>query len=244
MMLSSPRGKEFTDLGTQERKSSDELLLHLARTMIADKRPRRTTGEIWIWKEGNVATVRKNEPISRTLNKLATENFLSCPVLDETGSYVGVVDMLDFCIYLTSLFAGESSAAWTDFFAKRQEWDDKCVSDIMKTKSWTHRRGSHDVYATLQDGFSLLHAFEVLARTKCHRIPVVNDANNIVGIYTNSYVNACMLYLYMHNNNNKMIRTHKCMYIQDGHFPHQAEPVHVQHACGCERWRVDPDEEL
>ena len=43
-----------------------------------------------------------------------------------------------------------------------------------------------DLYHTLGPGHSLLHAFEALAQTGCHRVPVVNANGRIVGIYTSS----------------------------------------------------------
>jgi CBS domain-containing protein len=170
---------------TAYSKSRDDTVLHLARTMISDKRPRRTTGEVWIWKEGNVATVRKSEPISRVMKKLVTENFLSAPVLDESGLYCGVVDMLDLVKYITGLFAGETSSAWTDYFAKQTLFKEAIVADVIKSKMASKRFDPTDVYHTLEEGYSLLHAFEVLARTGCHRVPVINSGK-IVGIYSNS----------------------------------------------------------
>lgn len=191
----------FVNLGTSEQKSSDDLLLHLARTQISDKRPRRLTGEIYAWTENNVLTVRHNESIARAMAKLTTEGFLSAPVLDSDGSYVGMVDTLDLVRFCTDIFAGETSSSWIDFFSKRNEWKDTTVGDIMKTKGFIRRTDPLDVYCSLQDGYSLLHAYEVLARTTCHRLPVVNNTKKIVGIYTNSMaISHIKQNLYMYGN--------------------------------------------
>lgn len=110
--------------------------------------------------------------------------------MDDTVSsqYCGVVDILDLVCYTTDvLFSGDTSPAWIDFWQRSSKFRETQVWEVMKTSRYTSRyRSPVDIYHTLPDGFSLLHAFEVLARTNCHRIPVVNGQNRIVGIYTES----------------------------------------------------------
>lgn len=120
------------------------------------------------------------------------ENFLAAPVVDDTVSaqYCGVIDLLDLVVYTTDvLFSGETSPEWIDFWQRSNKFKETQVWEAMKHVRLTNRAraaGSNDVYHALGDGYSLLHAFETLARTNCHRIPVVNNNNRIVGIYTES----------------------------------------------------------
>ncbi len=120
----------------------------------------------------------------------AVENFLAAPVVDDTVSsqFCGVIDLLDLVVFTSEvLFSGESSPAWIDFWQRSNKFKETQVWEVLKHVRMSNRaRGPTDVYHALGDGYSLLHAFEVLARTGCHRIPVVNNLNRIVGIYTES----------------------------------------------------------
>lgn len=178
-----------SDLKHEDFKPEDKALLRLARTPIEDRRPRNSSGQIFVWKEGSVVVVRKNETLDRVFKKLTVENFLSCPVVDDTISsqYCGVIDILDLVTFTVDvLFAGESNAAWLDFWQKSQKFKETQVWEVLKHNRKATGRGPHDIYHTLGEGFSLLHAFEVLSQSGCHRVPVVNALNRICGIYTES----------------------------------------------------------
>lgn len=187
-----PSNKDYdykSDLWTdKDRENFDRATLKLARVPIEDRRPRNTTGQIFVWREGNVVVVRRNETLDRVFKKLTVENFLSCPVVDDTvaSTYCGMISIMDMVVYITEvLFQGESSPAWIDFFARSTRFRSTQVHEIM-AHTRQRRNSPVDVYKTLSDGYSLLHALETLARTGCHRVPVVNSANRIVGIYTES----------------------------------------------------------
>jgi len=181
------KSEEWT---ASDREVYDKSLLRLARTPIEDRRPRNATGQIFVWKEGNVVVVRRNETLDRVFKKLTVENFLSAPVVDDSISsqYCGVIDMLDLVCYTTDvLFSGETSPAWIDFWQRSNKFKETQVWEVLKSNRYAARHKSPvDVYHTLSDGYSLLHAFEVLARTGCHRVPVVSNSNRIVGLYTES----------------------------------------------------------
>ncbi len=190
-MLSGSSGEYKSDeWSASDKESFDKSLARLARTPIEDRRPRNATGQIFVWKEGNVVVVRRNETLDRVFKKLTVESFLSAPVIDDTISsqYCGVIDMLDLVCFTTDvLFTGETSPAWIDFWQRSNKFRETQVWEVMKGNRYTSRhRTPVDVYHTLSDGYSLLHAFEVLARTGCHRVPVVSNLNRIVGLYTES----------------------------------------------------------
>jgi CBS domain-containing protein len=170
----------------------DSLTLKLARTLVESRRPRAAVGEIFTWKEGNTIVVRRNETLDRVLRKLTSENILSVPVISDNVActYEGVVDIMDIVTYIAEeLFAGETSAAWVDFFAKSEKFRETQVHEVLKHNR-ARRLGLNlppvDVYHTIGPGHSLLHAFELLAQSGCHRLPVVNANGRIVGLYTSS----------------------------------------------------------
>lgn len=122
---------------------------------------------------------------------MIVENFLSAPVIDDTESlqYCGVISMYDIVVYVTTiLFDEDTPISSIDFFSRSSKFCETKVQDIMAHKRTTglNKESPIDVYRTLIDGYSLLHALETLARTGCHRVPIVNSKNRVVGIYTES----------------------------------------------------------
>ena len=56
----------------EDRSVFDKGLSRLARIPIEDRRPRNATGQVFVWKEGNVVVVRRNETLDRVFKKLST----------------------------------------------------------------------------------------------------------------------------------------------------------------------------
>jgi len=154
----------------------------LMKTPVTDHVPRDTTGDIYVWKEGNVMTVQHDETLPMVFRKFAVEGFLSAPVLNDDFTFKGFVDMLDLVKYTTSLFWGETSAAWVSFWSKQNSFATATVDDAMdKTTRW-----SPTPLNIVHHNFSSQYALETMVRTGAHRVAVVNDLNRIVGIITQS----------------------------------------------------------
>jgi hypothetical protein len=56
----------------EDREVFSKALVRLARCDVASRRPRNTTGQVFLWKEGNVVVVRRNETLDRVFKKLST----------------------------------------------------------------------------------------------------------------------------------------------------------------------------
>jgi hypothetical protein len=84
-------------------------------------------------------------------------------------------------LFITDLFPATTAAEWVDYFEKREELRSKTVADILRSGPWLRRQNEVDPFHTFLTGYSLLHAMEVLANSKCRRVPVVDDQGRIQG---------------------------------------------------------------
>lgn len=163
-----------------EEKSS--LLSLFLKTPAVDHIPRGTTGDVIVHKEGPVMTVQRDETLPRVFRKLATEGFLSAPVLDGR-QYVGFIDMVDLVRRTTNLFWGDTVESWVNFWDKEERFQTTTVDDVMKLPDTWDR----DPFPPIQPDFTTFYALEVMARTGLHRMAVVDPKNNrVTGILTQS----------------------------------------------------------
>jgi len=171
--------------GLDEQQGLNNLLLYFARFPLDQLSPRSTTGTIRLWKSGNAVTVRDDERVSRAFFKLVTEGFLSAPVLDERGRYVGMLDLLDLTALVARLFEQAkiepTQEQWNQWFEKEKTFWDTRVRDLLKQ---SNREPDRPVFR----GFSVLQAMEIFARTGVHRVPVLDEYQNVVGICTQSMI--------------------------------------------------------
>jgi CBS domain-containing protein len=192
----TPRGdKEMRPAKDESQKESkkdefkdeglSQLLLYFARFPLDQLAPRSTTGTIRVWKSGNAVTVRQDERVTRAFFKLVTEGFLSAPVLDDRGRYVGIVDLLDLVAFTVELFdeakLQPTEDQWKQFIEKEKVFWEAKVGDVIKKIG---RESDHPVFR----GFSVLQAMEIFARTGVHRVAVLDEYQNVVGICTQSMI--------------------------------------------------------
>lgn len=187
MYLSKPtrkkRKKESTEKSVPMEESKGPSLLSLfMSTPAMDHLPRGTTGQVVVHKEGPVMTVQRDESLPRVFRKLATEGFLSAPVLDGR-QYVGFISMLDLVRHTTNLFWGNSVEQWVNFWEKEQRFQSTTVDDVMQLPDTSNR----DLFPTLRPDFTTFYALETMARTGLHRMAVVDQqTNHVTGILTQS----------------------------------------------------------
>lgn len=167
-----------------EAKDSDNLLSLFLNTEVSDHLPRGTTGDVKVQKEGPVVCVQRDETLPRVFRILATEGFLSAPVVDG-HRYVGFIDMQDLVAKVCSLHYGESVEAWTNFWEKEESFQAATVDDIMKTPDMYTR----DPHPPIPSDFTSFHALELMARTGYHRLAVVSPTTHrVTGILTHSMI--------------------------------------------------------
>jgi len=153
----------------EESKGSSLLSLFMS-TPAVDHIPRGTTGEVVIHKEGPVMTVQRDETLPRVLRKLATEGFLAAPVLDGR-QYVGFISMLDLVRHTTNLFWGDTVEQWVNFWDKEERFQTTTVDDVMRLPDTWDR----DPFPPLRPDFTTFYALEMMARTRLHRMAVVDQ---------------------------------------------------------------------
>lgn len=176
----------------------DTLLSMFLKTPAIDHLPRATTGKIPIHKEGPVMTVQRDETLPRVFRKLATEGFLSAPVLDGR-EYVGFIDMLDLVKFTTNLFRSISDTpvghstpsaddadteAWISFWDKEDTFETATVADVMRVPSTGKER---DPSPPVQRDFTTFYVLEAMARKGLHRVAIVDpETKRVEGIITQS----------------------------------------------------------
>jgi CBS domain-containing protein len=168
----------------EQKDEYTNLVSLFLNTEVSDHLPRGTTGDIKVHKEGPVVCVQRDESLPRVFRTLATEGFLSCPVVDG-HRYVGFVDMSDLVEKTCRLYYGETAEAWTNFWEKEEEFQTTTVDDILKTPDMFNR----DPYPPIPSDFSSFHALELMARTGYHRLACISPTTNRVnGILTQSMI--------------------------------------------------------
>lgn len=131
-------------------------------------------------------TIQRDERLPRVFRKLASEGFLSAPVLDYDGvTYIGFITMLDLVQYTTKLFWADTEEEWVDFFSKQESFQETLVEDIMKVPSVDFR----DPFPPARLDFSHFYALEKFARSTSllHRMACVNpETDRVENIITQS----------------------------------------------------------
>jgi len=163
---------------------ASNILQLLVNTPVTDHVPRGTTGDVFVHKEGDVMTVYEYESVPMVMRKLATEGFLSAPVIAADRCFLGFIDMMALTKYTCNLFWGETEEAWVDFWDKETSFQAATVREVMDTKTAWSPRPLNTAWTT----FSTFHALEVMSRTGNHRLAVINDLNRVVGILTQSMI--------------------------------------------------------
>jgi len=103
--------------------------------------------------------------------------------------------------YTIELFTGESTEEWIEFWDKRQEIQQATVGQVMRKRMKTNvvpdtfedivneesRWFSQtDPFHAMHQGFSLFYAFETMSKIGVHRVPVLDNTEDVVGILTQS----------------------------------------------------------
>lgn len=137
----------------------------------------------------------RDDPISSVWESLIKNNYMSMPVMTHMPErYAGFVDVSDIVGHLFKLFDDAPEHQTEDFWKHLSASDtfgETMVKEVMKNPL-THRNYFHPISV----GFSMLHAFELLAKEKgLHRLPVVNERRELVNLITQSQV---VNYLFRH----------------------------------------------
>jgi len=174
-----PKNKKArTGVGTSVadliRADTDDFVLVLSKTKVERLLPRGRA----------VITTDTAEDLQSVFKKLVSANILSLPVLNQKKKYYGMVEMFDLLEYITALFSDLSSTKLIDLekmLVSERKFLNATVKDVIRSPFPKYK--SHK---TLEKGFSLFSAWEVLALTGTNRVVVLGDSEEVVDIITPS----------------------------------------------------------
>jgi CBS-domain-containing membrane protein len=164
----------------------DEMLLYFTKVPIVNVRPRAISGRVRVWEIGQTMTVQAQERVTRAFYKLVTEDFLSCPVVDSNGHYVGMLDHMDLLRVIVDMFEESklppTESGWGDFF--KHKFADVNCEYILK-----QRPKDAITPSPISTRYSILHAMEMFCLFGSpRRVPVLNDNHQLMGICTQSMI--------------------------------------------------------
>lgn len=174
-----PKNKKArTGVGTSVaelvRGDTDDFVLVLTKTKVERLLPRGRS----------VITTDTAEDLQSVFKKLVSANILSLPVLNQKKKYYGMVEMFDLLEYITSLFSDLSTTKLIDLermLVSERKFINATVKDVIRSPFPKYK--SHK---TLERGFSLYTAWEILAYTGSNRVVVLGDSEEVVDIITPS----------------------------------------------------------
>jgi len=109
---------------------------------------------------------------------------LSIPVLNQKQKYYGVLEMFDLVEFVTSLFDNIHSLKFLDLeklLSSEKNFLHATVRDVVKSPL-----SKQNPFKPIGKGYSLFTAWETLALSGIHRIPVVSETDEICDIITQS----------------------------------------------------------
>jgi len=174
--------------GTEEKKRrlSDDIVsytvnpefLHLLVGMKADML-------LEGFPEHRLYITHRDHLVTDVFKGLIHHNFLSVPVLQKRGKYVGFLDLGDIVQYVVQHFGRTKLTKSEDFWKLVQEeeiFQKKTVDRVMMSPV-SVRNPFHPV----KRGYSLFSVFEILAREhNVHRVPIVDEDRMLLSIVTES----------------------------------------------------------
>jgi len=130
-----------------------------------------------------IVTVNENLSLDEAIKVLNTNHILSAPVLNDSGSLVGILDMLDVANHVIKIYPAESELEAHNMATLKTASRAMALKDV---KSVIESSG-RDPLAPLNFHDPTTLAVELFA-SGIHRCPIVDNDNNIVGILTQSRV--------------------------------------------------------
>jgi len=131
----------------------------------------------WL-KDFSLITANQDESVETVITRLTENNISSAPVIGPKGKYIGFVDLLD----LLTFVAIKMGLPKPDFLSSKRavkEFLAKPVGDIINVS------GRNEVIS-VQSTTPLQDVIEILSKPDVHRVPIVNEGGDYVGIITQS----------------------------------------------------------
>jgi CBS domain-containing protein len=110
---------------------------------------------------------------------LKQNGIYSAPVRGKDG-IIGLLDMLDILTFATMKFSTINLAAW-DSYRQMDEFTSKRVGDLIGISG-------RNEWKPISYNAPLTQVLQILSDPNIHRVPVVNERNDVVGIITQSLI--------------------------------------------------------
>jgi CBS domain-containing protein len=169
-----PRIGVGSSVTTLTRHATDDFALILSKTRVERLLP----------KGRKIYVAERTETLPQAFQKLVDRNVLSLPVLNHEGKYHGFVDMLDIVKHVMSLFGDVEQTTMADLeklFLSEERFTKTQVHDVIP-----YPLQKMNPFHPILRGFSLYTAWETLALTGVHRVPVIDEEATVVDVVTQS----------------------------------------------------------
>eukprot|EP01080_Neovahlkampfia_damariscottae_P004665 gene4665-8237_t len=164
---------------SEEYKTNSEFLKTLIET---------TAHDVHHLKGNFIYVAARDENIVSVWNGMIKHNLLAVPVVcKKKGKFYGFLDLMDIVQYFVKVF-GETELQEAKDFQKLIDAEAKfqkvVVSDLM-----VYPISRRNPFEPISENFSMYFACELLAKKdNLHRIPVVNDQNQLVSVFSQSFM--------------------------------------------------------
>jgi len=132
--------------------------------------------------EKELITSPRTESLPILFKKLLDNHISSVPVLAQSEKYYGMVDILDIIKFVVDKFGKETLVKNTNLDALH-DFQEATVNDIMQYP-YSKKVNVHSI----ERNTSLFTALELLSKPGVHRIPILGNENDVVGVITQSGV--------------------------------------------------------
>jgi CBS domain-containing protein len=170
-----PRVGVGSSVATLLKGPADDFLLTLAKTTVSRLVP----------SVQSIVVASRKDSISTVFKSMAENNILSVMVLTLRDKKLhGYIEISDMARWIGSLYRDVPLDDTPDFHTfknKRYTFDKLTVKDVIPTN-----RGRLNPYHPVHKDYSLLFAWEILARSGAHRVPVVDETFTLWDIITQS----------------------------------------------------------
>lgn len=129
----------------------------------------------------NVVTVMNTESVRDALNKLTEEHISAVPVIDGSGSFVGIVSVADLVrtVLATDEVLDSDYPHYEDSF-----WAVNLIQQRLGSDKVT--RVMSEVLTTVAPDESMHHAACIMLNQRVHHLPVVNGQGRLVGMLSST----------------------------------------------------------
>jgi len=163
-----------TSVATLEHSPQDDFILTLTKIRCERLLPKART----------ITTSNRDELIPVAFRKLVNTNVLSIPVLTKQGKFFAMMDAFDLVGFVTDQFSDIDQLQKVDIealFDKEKQFNNTTVGQIIK-----HPIRKNSPYHPMTKGYSLFSTWEALALGGYHRVPVLDEDNQICDVITQS----------------------------------------------------------